>query len=241
MIHATIRFHKELSFFLSGTARDRDVDTSSLLSRSVKDLIESFGVPHVEVDQILVNGFPVGFDYLIQDEDVIHVSPPGPTSSRATLNTARFIVDVHLKTLARRLRMLGFDTLYDRTLEDRRLAEYSKKEDRALLSRDTQLLMRNSITRGMYVRSTHPKEQLLEVIRRFALLERIVPFYRCILCNGELSVITKSEITAGAIPPAVWERTETFYRCKSCGKYYWKGSHVDRMLEIITEIQQALT
>ena len=178
MIRVTIRFHKDLSFFLSAKARDKDVEVSFLLTRSVKDLIESFGVPHVEVDLILVNGSPVGFNYLVDDGDVIVVSPPEPQ------NVTRFIVDVHLGTLARRLRMLGFDTLYDTSLDDRGLAEYSEEEDRALLSRDTQLLMRNRIACGLYVRSIHPTEQVVEVIKRFTLLERIDPFSRCISCNG---------------------------------------------------------
>ena len=200
-------------------------------------MIESFGVPHVEIDLVLVNGLPVGFDYLVCNGDWVYVLPPLDPIS---LDIPRFIADVHIKTLARRLRMLGFDTLYSRTLADHKLAEYSKNEDRVLLSRDTQLLMRNAVTRGLYIRSTHPPEQVLEVIKRFNLLEKITPLSRCILCNGEIASIQKGEIPVNAIPPAVRERTDAFCRCNGCGKYYWKGSHVDRMLKILSEIRQAL-
>ena len=234
MIRAIIRFHKELSFFLSDNARDRDVAVTSLLTRSAKDLIESFGVPHVEIDSIIVNGTPVGSDYLLREGDRIEVTPTGPRKS------TRFIADVHVKTVARRLRMLGFDTLYDHSMDDDELAGYSEREARALLSRDRQLLMRNKVTSGMCLRSTNPDEQLLEVLRRFSLLNKIAPFSRCITCNGELRRIAKREISDGSIPPLVYEKTETFYRCGVCGKYFWKGSHVERMLEIIEEIRRAL-
>ena len=180
---------------------------------------------------------PVVFEYLVCNGDWIYVLPP---LVPAPLDNPRFIADVHLKTLARRLRMLGFDTLYDRTLEDHTLAEQSKSEGRVLLSRDTQLLMRNTVTHGLYIRSTDPAKQVLEVIKRFSLLEKITPFRRCIPCNGEIVCVPKGEIPLNAIPPAVWEREDTFYRCNSCGKYYWKGSHVDRMLKTLSEIRQAL-
>lgn len=237
MIRVSLRFGKELSFFLIDKYRETAFETSSYITRSAKDLIESFGVPHVEVNQIIVNGSPVGFDYLIQNGDSITVLP---NLSQPVPGNRRFIADVHLKTLVRRLRMLGFDTIYDPALDDSALAERSGRESRVLLTRDRQLLMRNAVTLGMYVRSMEPEKQVIEVIKRFELAKKIRPFYRCIPCNGKITAITRGEVPPSTIPRAVMDRTELFYRCESCGNYYWKGSHVEKMIGIISEMRRDL-
>jgi uncharacterized protein with PIN domain len=284
-IRTTIRFHQGLHFFLSAPYRNHDIEATSILPRSVKDLIESYGVPHVEIDFIVTNGSPVGFEYLIRDGDFIRVFPwsrprrggarPGrarPGRPAKSNGAPRFIADVHLKTLVRRLRMLGFDTLYNTGWSDEILARRSEEDNRILLSRDRQLLMRNSVTRGMYIRNTDPKEQIVEVAKRFDLLDVCSPLSRCIPCNGKLTRITGDGETAGppssattrtaahavmraitsavahaaaraaahaAIPKRVREGNREFYRCPDCRKFYWKGSHVDRMLEILDEIRRA--
>lgn len=236
MIRVLLRFHSELSFFLSDKHREEAFEASFHITRSAKDLIESYGIPHVEIGMIEVNGSPVGFDYLVQNRDSIVVLP----TSGGLPGSIRFIADIHLKTLVRRLRMLGFDTAYDPAFDDRALAECSRNENRVLLTRDRQLLMRSMVTLGMYVRSIQPKQQVYEVIKRFNLYTMIRPFSRCIPCNGEISPIDKKEIEANCVPRAVFERTEQFYRCRNCGKYYWRGSHVDKMDGIISEIRQGL-
>jgi uncharacterized protein len=238
VIRVTLRFHTELSFFLSKEFREKDFETSFFVTRGVKDLIESFGVPHVEVGRILVNGSPAGFEYLVQNGDFVSVLPI-PTNQTPAAEP-RFIADVHVKTLVRRLRMLGFDTLYDPTLDDHALAKLSGRDSRILLTRDRQLLMRNIVTYGMYVRSTQPDKQVLEVAKRYSLLEKARPFCRCIPCNGKITPIAKDELPPDAVPQAVMERTETFYRCQTCGKYYWRGSHVDKMLSIVSDIRRDL-
>ena len=194
MTRCTLRFYEELNFFLKRHQRKKDISSASYTTRTVKDLIESYGVPHVEVDLILVNGEPVSFDYRIHDNDRISVYPVFERLDIASVTRLRpeplrhpkFIADVHLKTLARRLRMLGFDTVYDRTLEDSDLAALSAAESRILLTRDTRLLMRNEVTRGLYVRTTDPDLQAKEIADRLDLASKAKPFSRCIRCNGTI-------------------------------------------------------
>ncbi len=251
MIRVAVTFHEDLFFFLPKGSSCGTIETSFHVTRSVKDLIESAGVPHVEVDCIVINGVPAQFDHLLEDGDSIHVFGPSvpsqsidhrgetlPRLGPAPLEIPRYVADVHLKTLVRTLRMLGFDTLYNPKWEDNELAMISEREDRVLLSRDTQLLMRNNVTRGMYIRSTDPGKQVLEVIRRFHLSDRFDPLKRCISCNGEIRTITNEEAQLATIPSEIRERMDTFYRCGSCGKYYWNGTHVKRMLKRIENIRR---
>jgi len=246
MITATVRFYEELNFFLRNHEKKHDLTAQFLLPRSVKDLIESFGIPHVEVDLILVNSVSQGFDYLVQDGDRISVYPvferlniAGVTKLRSKpLRNPRFIVDVHLKTLARRLRMLGFDVLYDPAKEDRELAETSQSDGRILLTRDRQLLMRSIVTRGLYVRSTDPPAQVEEIVERLDLYSDIRPFVRCIRCNG---LIRKArdvewESIQHDIPDGVKAWCHEYYICGICRNVYWKGGHYKRMLRMIESI-----
>lgn len=252
MQRVTLRCYQELNDFLPPERRKRPFDVEFELPRSVKDLIESVGVPHVEVDLILVNGESVGFDYRISDGDRISVYPmfesfdiEGVTRLRPTpLREARFVLDVHLHTLARKLRMLGFDALYRNDADDDELAAVSASEERTLLTRDIGLLKRTEVTRGLYVRASDPKRQLVEVLDRLDLYGRIDPLSRCISCNGHIKVLEETAEHAALVrreaPPGVRSHlrsTTDFYRCESCGKLYWRGTHVDRMLEEIGRLR----
>ena len=248
MIHCRVRFYEELNFFLPPERRKRDIENACHTTRSVKDLIESFGVPHVEVDLVLVNGSSVGFDYLVGDGDRISVYPvferfdiANETRLRPEpLRVPRFVADVHLKTLVRRLRMLGFDTTYDPELIDPELAEISSREERTLLTRDRQLLMRTKVTRGIYVRNTDPDLQIRELVTKLDLVGKMRPFTRCITCNAVIEVIDPATLEGGdfqRIPPTVRTRCKEYGRCTGCGKVYWKGSHFQRMLEMIEAIR----
>jgi len=244
----TLRFYEELNDFLPRNSRKREIDFSFEGRRSVKDLIEQFRVPHVEVDLILVNGASVGFDYIVADGDRIGVYPvfesldiaPVQRLRPAPLRETRFVLDVHLRKLARRLRLLGFDTIHDEGLDDPDLAEISRREKRVLLTRDRGLLMRRIVERGFIVRNTDPEKQVLEVLDRLDLRGSCLPFTRCIECNGameSLAVDSKAfEEDKLAIPEGVLEWCREFYRCASCGKIYWKGSHHAKLERIVASI-----
>ncbi len=245
MFRVTVRFYEELNDFLPGDMRKHDNDLEFKGRRSVKDFIESLGVPHVEVDLILVNGEPADFSYIIKDGDRISVYPVferfaiggvSPLRERP-LRDPRFILDVHLRPLARRLRLLGFDVDYAEERDDRELADISEKEKRILLSRDLQLMMRKKVSRGLYVRNIDPGLQVEEILDRLDLRSLCVPFSRCIECNGTIRALDMGgeefKSLNERIPAGVRAWCSEYFLCESCGKIFWKGSHYDRLKEMV--------
>ena len=244
----TIRFYEELNDFIKNYPPKEDIPFSFRDRRSVKDLIESFGVPHVEVDLILVNGESVDFTYIVEDRDRISVYPVferldihglSPLRDKP-LRQTRFVLDVHLGRLARDLRMLGFDCDYSNSRDDPELAAIAASEQRILLTRDRGLLKRKIVTRGLAVRSDDPAEQLVEVMTKLDLKNQICPLTRCLECNGVLEKIEKetktfNEFRAG-IPPKVLAWCNEYSHCRVCGKIYWKGSHYDTMMIRISKL-----
>ena len=246
--HVTIRFYEELNDFLKKEYKKIDIDFVFEGRRSAKDLIESFGVPHVEVDLILVNGTSVDFSYIVEDGDRISVYPVFESLSISAvtrlrpvpLRNPRFILDVHLQKLARRLRLLGFDVDYLPVRDDAELSEVSDRENRILLSRDRQLLMRKNVSRGLYVRNTDPEKQILEILSRLDLWDKCRPFSRCMECNGDIRLLEiHNQAAAGIasrIPPGVRSWCGEYYYCSSCERIYWKGSHYVKLRMMVDRI-----
>lgn len=235
-----IRCYAELNDFLPAPRRYQAFDQRLHAERSVKDLLESVGVPHPEVDLILVNGESVDFDYRVRAGDRISAFPvfeamdisPVTRLRPRPLRHTRFIADGHLGRLAAYLRMLGFDTRYRNDFDDPLLAGISVGERRILLTCDRQLLMRRIVTHGYFVRSRQPREQLDEVLARLDLYGAIRPFTRCMHCNGLLEPVAKAAIES-SLPPRVRAAFNEFRRCPDCGKLYWKGSHYQRMHALV--------
>lgn len=235
---ATVRFYAELNDFLPADCRQRDFEARFFGRPAVKDLIESLGVPHTEVDHIQVNGAPAGFDHRVGDGDRISVYPVferfdiAGTSriNRAPLREPRFICDVHLGRLARDLRLLGFDTVYANDLDDDTIRARAASEHRVILTRDLGILRHASVTHGYFVRATDPLEQIRETVDALQLGAAVQPWRRCMMCNGTLEAVAKDTIQ-GEIPDTVWSAHNDFLRCASCSRIYWKGSHYDRMRE----------
>jgi uncharacterized protein with PIN domain len=232
MNQATFRFYAELNDFLS---RERQFVAFPHAFRghpAIKDTIEALGIPHTEVDLILANGESVDFAYHLQHGDYVSVYPvfealditPILRVRPAPLRVTRFVCDVHLGTLARYLRMLGFDTLYP-------------DERRILLTRDQGLVKRGVVTHGYCVRDTHPERQLLEVVRRFDLFRALEPFKRCMKCNGLLEPVPKEEILE-RLPPGTRHHYDVFHMCLDCQQIYWPGSHHQRMQRLIAHLRR---
>ena len=240
---ATFRFYAELNDFLPPEQRQQDIEHSFDLPASVKDVIESLGVPHPEVDLILVNGESVDFGYLVRHGDRISVYPvfelvdisPLVRVRPQPLREPRFVLDVHLGRLATYLRMLGFDSLYRNNYDDEELAQISSEQHRILLTRDRGLLKRSIVTHGYCLRTTSPKAQLAEVLHRFDLFGLITPFSRCLRCNDLLQPVNKAEIV-DEIPAQTRQFYTEFRRCRGCRQIYWKGSHFQRMQEFVEQI-----
>jgi len=241
--YITIRFYEELNDILPDIKRKKRYKIGTQGRQTVKDLIESQGIPHTEIDLILVNSKPVKFDHIIHDGDDISVYPVfesfdissvTPIENRP-LRDPKFVLDVHLGRLAKYLRVMGFDTLYRNDYADNQIVEISLKEKRIILTRDKGLLMRNAVQRGYWVRNTSVKAQAVEVIRRFNFFSLISPFKRCIECNGIIEPVDKETIVS-LIQPGTKKYFNEFYRCTGCRKVYWKGSHYGKMNEFIMGI-----
>ncbi len=233
---ATFRFYAELNDFLPGERRQVRFTHHVKTLASIKDTIESLGVPHTEVDLILVNGASVDFGYRVQDGDRISVYPvfeafdisPLLRVRPAPLRDSRFVLDVHLGRLASYLRILGFDTLYRNDYRDEELAAISHDQGRILLTRDRGLLKRSQVTHGYLIRADRPRDQVREVVRRFDLSGQISPFRRCSHCNTPLQPVNKEDVIQ-RIPPKTRERCQDFAACPCCHKLYWRGTHTARL------------
>lgn len=248
----TIRYYEELNDFLPEDMRKRDIEVPFKDRRSVKDVIESMGVPHVEVDIILVNGASVDFSYIVNDNDRISVFPvfgsldiSGVTRlTLSPLDDTRFVLDVHLRKLARTMRLLGFDADFEDDRDDDMLAVIAATENRILLTCDRQLLMRKIVPRGIIVRSRNPEQQILEVISRLQLQNLLNPMTRCVECNG---LIREADLNSpefilvkNDIPEGVLSWCTEYFICNSCGRLYWHGSHYDKLMVKVNRILNSI-
>src|SRR5439155_668650 len=228
-----LTFHGDLPFFLGSKASTVERQLSE--KTSVKDVIEACGVPHTEVDLIIVNGVPVDFACVVDRESSIEVYPVGTrgitsfAENRLQLvEITSFVADGHLGKLVRDLRLLGVDVVYDPAAEDRQLVTIASSENRALLTRDRRLLMHAIVRHGYYLRSQEPMEQTLEILHRFDLGSALAPFTRCLRCNTVLKPAKKAEVF-DQLEPLTKIYYEQFRRCSGCGQVYWSGSHFAKL------------
>jgi uncharacterized protein with PIN domain len=197
-------------------------------------VIESCGVPHPEVDLILVDGQPFDFHHTLGADADVDVYPVGslptrfPKNRLQVSNSKEFVADCHLGKLARDLRLLGFDVAYDSDANDRQLLAIMRESNRALLTRDRRLLMHAMVQHGYYLRSQNPINQTIEVLRRFDLFSAITPFTRCLRCNAPLQKVAKADVIE-KLEPLTKIYYEQFRRCTGCGQIYWAGSHFSKL------------
>ena len=237
------RFYAELNDFLAPERRAVAFGYAFDGTPSVKDAIEAIGVPHPEVGLILVDGEPADFARLLRGGERVAVYPAFARLDVAPLaklrvpvpEPKRFVLDVHLGTLARRLRLLGFDALYRNDYDDATIVRLAAAESRIVLTRDRGLLKHAAVAHGRWMRATAPREQLAEVVDAFGLRGGMRPFTRCLRCNGELEKVDRDEVAA-RLPPWVREHGERFARCRACGHVYWAGTHYERLRRIVDDL-----
>lgn len=235
-VHGIFYFHDELNDFLPDRQKRSKIPLTFNGDQSVKHLIESLGVPHTQVFSIHIDQRQVGFGYLVREGDFVDVHPYTAAALKALGAEQRgFLLDNHLGRLAVYLRMLGFDALYRNDYQDVELAHIASQEGRVLLTRDIRLLMRNVIQYGYWVRSTVPREQLVEILRRYELAGAVRPFQRCMRCNGLLQPVSKVDVLE-RLRPLTKKYFHEFHRCVECDQVYWKGSHYERMQHFISQI-----
>lgn len=239
-----IRFYEELNDFLPPNRRKKRFDFAFTGRQTVKDIIESAGVPHSQVDLILLNGRSAGFGEMVENGDDISAFPAFETLDigniskldKKPLRDIRFILDVHLGKLTRYLRLLGFDSLYRNDYSDDRIVRISNTEERIILTRDRGILKRKAVNRGYWIRGHSPKQQAREVVRKFDLSGSIRPFRFCLTCNGKITEVSKKDVEE-LLPPRTRQYYQKFYRCTECNRVYWEGSHFLRMKKLIDEIK----
>ncbi len=246
--HAHFRFYAGLNHFLSATAKQQTISYGFTGTPAIKDSIEAMGVPHVEVALILCNGISIDFDHPLHNGDYVSVFPVFKQLEAGRLSKVQphplekacFILDVHLGKLARKLRMLGFDTLYRNDYPDEEIVQVAADEQRIVLTRDRGILKNSMVTHGYCLRSDQVDAQIAEVLDHFDLHEQVRPFQRCISCNGTLTSVDKEQIK-GLLPSRTRQYYSSFYRCSRCGKLYWPGSHYRKMCEYLEKMCQGNT
>lgn len=245
MASAYLRFYQELNDFLPAIRRQKVIPLAFQPPTPVRHLIETLGVPHTEVELILVNGLSVDLEQPIADGDHISVYPmfecfdirPLLRVRAQPLRQIRFIADAHLGRLARDLRLLGFDTLFANDWGDQQLAKRAAADKRILLTRDRALLMHRTVTHGCYVRAGSVRQQLAWLIRRLDLFASCQPFSRCSCCNTVLVSVPKAQIAA-RLPPRTRSSFDQFWRCPGCDRIYWRGSHYQQLHAWLKQLQQ---
>ncbi len=243
MAVAYFRFYAELNDFLPAERRKAEFSHDFERRASIKDMIESFGVPHPEIELILVNGRSVDFSYLVRDGDRVSVYPvfecldvsPVLRLRPTPLRKPRFVVDCNLGRLARYLRLLGLDCAYRNDFTDDDVATMSVEQHRIVLTRDRRLLHRKIISHGCFVRAVRPRDQAREVLARLDLYRSVKPFTRCTRCNAPLQRVQKSHIEH-RLEPKTRRYYHDFLQCPGCGKLYWQGGHHARALKLIEDL-----
>ncbi len=240
---AWFRFYEELNEFLPSEKQKKLFAYTFNGTPSVKDAIEANGIPHAEVDLILVNSISVDFSYKLRNGDIVSVYPVFETLDITSqvhlrakpLRISKFILDVHLGKLAKHLRLCGFDTLYRKDYNDIEIINISSSEKRIILTHDVELLKNKKVTHGYWIRSQYLNEQLKEVLLRFNLKHQLLPFTRCLECNGLLTEVSKEDILDRLLPDTDQYFTN-FRICPDCNRIYWEGSHYERMRRYIDNL-----
>ncbi|TCK43662.1 hypothetical protein B0G84_2004 [Paraburkholderia sp. BL8N3] len=240
MVTATFRFYEELNDFLPSALRRRDFERTCARAATAKHMIEALGVPHTEVELILINGESSGFGRILCDGDRVAVYPvfealdvtPLLRVRERPLRVTRFVADVHLGALAHLLRMTGFDTLYDPGFEDSVIAGIAAREHRIVLTRDCELLKRRDITHGCFVHALKGEAQLREIFERLDLARSARPFTLCPHCNAPVRVIDRA-LARPRVPACVYEGYERFTTCDACGRIFWEGWHRERLFAML--------
>jgi uncharacterized protein with PIN domain len=232
----TVRLHVDpaLRFLLPRRAREGgDLDLPHDPTATTGHLVQSAGVPLTEVGDLLVAKVAVSPRSRLRERDRLDVvvrSRPQPLHGPAL-----FLLDVHLGALARRLRLLGVDTSYDKNADDDQLVERAERGNRVLLTQDRGLLMRRALRRAAFVRGKDPDDQLADVLQRFRL--HLQPWRMCLTCGGTLLSVAKTQV-ADRLEPGTLRTQEQFSQCRSCGQVYWHGAHDVRLQQLVRRHMQ---
>jgi len=206
-------------------------------------MIEALGVPHTEIDLILVNGKSVDFNYILRNGDRVSVYPVFESLNitdvtllrKIPLRRNKFIADINLGDIVKYMRVLGFDLFYDPLLSTREIIEISNTENRIILTQSRKLLKFKEVNHGIFLRPGTTPEQIRRIINYLDIKDNIKPFSRCLGCNTLLKSVSKEKIL-NRIPPKTKEFCDEYVQCSSCDKIYWKGTHFINMKKVVRQI-----
>jgi len=241
---ALFRFYEELNDLLPPGRQKVPFEVAFKGRPAIKDTIESLGVPHTEVDLILVNGCPVDFGHILADGDRVSVYPvfesldiQGVSRLRARpLRRTRFLAADNLGRLVRYLRALGLDVAVAAGLSEAETIARARTEQRILLTASRDMLKRREVSHGVLVRPGPLASQVRAILARLDLWNDLVPFSRCLLCNVLLEPMSP-EAAAGRVPPRVRAAHTRFAHCPACGRVFWKGSHHAALRRFISALR----
>jgi uncharacterized protein with PIN domain len=227
---AFFRFFEELNDFLPEERYKKNFLYEFIGNLSIKDALEAIGVPHTEIDLILVDGESVGFNYKMCGGEHVSVYPVFESFDITSIVRLRskpireikFVADASVGNLAKKLRLLGFDTLFRNDFTDKEIVELALQEKRVILTRDKSILKFKRVTHGYWIRNDDPDKQLREVVSRLQLESNVGLFVRCSICNDPLHPADKS-LLHNRLPNKTLPSSNVFLECKSCQKIYWQG------------------
>lgn len=246
----TLRCYAELNDHLPAGWRQRQFSYGLAGTVKVVDLLKALRIPTGQVELVLVDGRSVGLDHRLHGGERVSLFPMFEALDTSCLlairaqplRQVRFLADTHLGRLARYLRLLGFDTLFENEKDpgDAALVRVAASEGRILLTRDRALLARRALTHGLWLPSTTAREQIVYLIDRLDLRGLCRPFTRCTRCNGPLKVVSKAEL-CDELPPRVKQTFQSFWQCEGCDRVYWRGTHYEHMQAVVAELLQERT
>ena len=231
----TLRVPTELRFLLPPAGRTGTLPVVAAVTDTVGHVMQAAGIPLTEVEGLELDGTPVPASTLVVDGNLVLnevVRPQGVPAS-----PPRFLLDVHLGGLARRLRVLGLDAAYDPDAEDPALVRRAATEDRMLLTQDRGLLCRRAVRAGALVRGAGTAAQLDDVLDRFA--PPLAAWTRCTSCGGLLEPVPRQQV-ASQLKPGTRRSYQRFARCTDCGQVYWRGAHRAGLEQVVTRAQEVV-
>ena len=231
----SVRVASDLLRFLPAARRQERQTVAHDGTSTVGHIVESLGVPLTEIGPLTVDGEPVGPAHQPApgtEVSVEAVPRPQPVPLDEGQTAPRFLLDVHLGTLARRMRLLGLDTAYHNDMDDPALVVQANEERRVLLTQDRGLLRRRALWFGAYVRGSRPDDQLHDLLERFA--PPLAPWTRCTACNGVLVAVDKEEVERD-LADGTRRSYDVYGRCTECGQVYWRGAHGGHLEQIVQD------
>ncbi len=230
MPHLTVGFDPSLQSLLPRRDRGERIMREAAPTETVAHLLQVVGVPLTEVGGASVDGREIEREALRTTHLGSFSALDVASRQRPQANSGRFLLDVHLGTLARRMRLLGIDVAYSPDADDSQLAARSGDERRELLTRDRGLLFRKAVYDGALIRTDNVDAQLDDVISRFA--PRLAPWTRCLRCGALLAEVPIAEV-AGRLEPGTRHTYHSFSQCSGCSRLYWRGAHSQRLEALV--------